>query len=89
MIYDSNNTIVNHVDEKSNTSDNRWAQLATGTLTEYSQTWNVSAFTQITFSLDTRYLDDAYMYDATTGQVWFAGVNTPYYGMSNISEANS
>ena len=33
------------------------------------------------------YIHDAYMYDKTTGQVFFAGRNTPYYGMSNISEA--
>lgn len=88
IIYDSSGTIVNHVDEKTDISnDTRWAQLATGTLTEFKQTWNVSTFTQITFSVDIRYLDDAYMYDSTTGQVWFAGKNTPYYGMSNISEA--
>lgn len=88
IIYDSTDTIVNHLDEQSNTSPNRWAQLATGTLTEFVSTlYTVGTYSQITFSVDTRYLDDAYMYDYVTGQVFFAGENTPYYGMTNISEA--
>lgn len=86
FIYDDNGNHVSHV----NQSPNRWAQNASGTMTEFSQSWTLSdsqTYSKIQFNVDMRYLDDAYMYDKTTGQVWFAGVNTPYYGMSNISEA--
>ena len=90
IIYDSTDTIVNHLDEQSNTSPNRWAQLATGTLTEFVSTlYTVGTYSQITFSVDTRYLADAYMYDYVTGQVFFAGENTPYYGKHNISEVTT
>ena len=88
-ILDANDTPINFVSMASTSSLNRWAQDAAGTMTEYSQSWNVSEYSKIQFSVDIRYLDDAYMYDATTGQVWFAGVNTPYYGMTNISQASS
>lgn len=85
-IFDNNNAHVNHVSEY-----NRWAQNQSGTLTEYSQRWDLGSneYTKISFTLDMRYLDRAYMYDGTTGQIWFAGENTPYYGMSNISEASA
>ena len=85
----NNDTIINHVSERSTTSDNRWAKTASASYTEYSQSWNVSSYNQIEFSVDVRYLDDAYMYDKTTGKVFFAGKNTPYFGMSNVSEATS
>ncbi len=29
---------------------------------------------------------DMYAYNSTTGQVYFAGVNTPYYGKTNIND---
>ena len=83
----NNDVHVAHVNEKSSSSDNRWAKEVAASYTEYSQSWDVSSYTQIEFSVDVRYLDDAYMYDKTTGMVFFAGKNTPYYGMSNISEA--
>ena len=69
----------------------RWAKAYNNshTYTEFSNSWNASEYNQVRFSVDIRALDDAYMYDKTTGQVWFAGINTPYYGMCNISEANS
>lgn len=87
-VFNANGEHVGHVSEKI-ASDTRWSQLATGTLTEYSKSWTFSGQTYvgISFSVDVRYLDDAYMYDKTTGLVFFAGKNTPYYGMSNISEA--
>lgn len=90
-ILDGDDTVINFVSvaQKTGNKYNRWAQLADGDLTEYSQQWEVAEYSKIQFSVDMRYLDDAYMYDKTTGQVWFAGVNTPYYGMSNISEASS
>lgn len=47
---------------------------------------NVVSFT-IPVHVD--YLDDSYIYIQSTGNVLFAGKNTPYYGMHNISEANA
>ena len=88
IIYNENDVIVNHVSMMTTPANNRWAQLASGTLTEFSQSWTVEAYTKILFCVDTRYVDDAYMYDKTTGLVFFAGKNTPYYGMKNISEAS-
>lgn len=87
VAYDSDGNHVNHVSMRQ-TSDNRWAQKASGTLTEFSQSWTIGEYSQITFDVDTRYVDDAYMYDKTTGDIFFAGKNTPYYGMRNISEAS-
>lgn len=88
VVYDDNGNEINYVNELSDTVFTRWVQSKSGTMTEFSQSWNLaSTYSQIAFSVDMRYLDDAYMYDKTTGQVWFAGINTPYYGMSNISEA--
>lgn len=80
-------TYVNYVSEYENNSVGRWAQLASGELAEYSsKSWDVAEYNQISFSVDMRCIDDAYMYDYTSGQVWFAGKNTPYYGKTNISE---
>lgn len=88
VVYDSNDNPVGFVNELTSSSFNRWVQAAAGTMTEFSQSWtSATAYTKIAFTVDMRYVDDAYMYDKTTGQVWFAGINTPYYGMSNISEA--
>jgi len=79
----NNGTYVNYLDEV-----NRWGQAPDATHVEYnSKSWNVSAYNQIEFSIDTRYIDDSYMYDYTTGDIWFAGKNTKYFGMSNVSEA--
>lgn len=30
-------------------------------------------------------MSGAYAYNSTTGQVYYAGVNTPYYGKTNIN----
>lgn len=89
FIYDSTGEPINFVNELTTSSLNRWAQDRAGTMTEYSNSYTVTSYSKIAFSVDTRYLDDAYMYDKTTGQVWFAGINTPYYGMTNISQASS
>ena len=56
--------------------------------TEYEASYNVSTYDRIRFCVDTSHLEDSYMYDVETGQVFFAGMNTPYCGMSNISEAS-
>lgn len=80
-------TLINHVNEY--TSVRRWAKEASGTLTEYKKEWTVDPYNKISFDVDLRYLHDSYMYDYTTGLVFFAGRNTPYYGMRNVSEASA
>lgn len=77
-------THVNYVDEV-----DRWvmAYSYSHTYTEFKNSWNVNSYNEIRFTVDKRCLDDAYMYDYTSGQIFFAGKNTPYYGMSNVSEA--
>ena len=88
MTYDDNGIIIGGVSEKIS-GNNRWSKVAGSTYSEFSNLWTLSSnYTKITFDLDMRYLDDSYMYDKTTGMVFFAGINTPYWGMSNISEAN-
>lgn len=39
---------------------------------------------QVRFSIFTDYMDDSYAYFVNTGNIIFAGKNTPYYGMANI-----
>lgn len=74
---------VNYVDVV-----NRWAKSynANHTYTEFKKSWTVKTYNQIRFSVDIRAIDDAYMYHYPTGQIWFAGVNTPYYGKRYISD---
>ena len=40
----------------------------------------------ITFSIEIAKIDDAYAYVKETGQIFFAGKNTPYYGYTNIND---
>lgn len=42
----------------------------------------------ITFSLQEAEIDNSYAYIVETGQIFFAGKNTPYYGHRNIAELN-
>ena len=42
----------------------------------------------IRFTLFTSGLASCYAYDTSSGDIYFAGLNSPYYGMSNISEAS-
>lgn len=90
VTYDDNGTNKGEVSEKLH-NDERWTKLYGSTYTEFSKSWTFSSgqYTKITFDLDMRYLDYSYMYDKTTGLVFFAGINTPYFGMENISEASS
>ena len=44
-------------------------------------------FASMTIPICTQYIDYAYLYVQSSGKVLFAGKYTPYYGMSNISEA--
>ena len=90
VTYDDNGTNKGEVSEKIS-GNARWTKLSGSTYTEFSNSWTLSSgqYTKITFDLDIRYLDYSYMYDKTTGLVFFAGINTPYFGMENISEASS
>ena len=90
FIYDAQKNPIGYVNLRgAGAAGDRWAQNPTGTMTEYQNRWTASTpFSYIQVSVDMRYLDKAYMYDGNTGQVWFAGKNTPYYGMRNISESN-
>ena len=47
----------------------------------YEPSWPADRFR---VTLITKYIDDSYMYFEETGDVIFAGRNTPYYGMKNI-----
>lgn len=83
VFLDQSQTIIGFRNEY-----DRWAQNQSGTLVEWSfdepqDLGTIGYVSNIQFSLDKRYLDRAYMYDKVTGQVWFAGENTPYYGMKN------
>ena len=46
-----------------------------------------AGYVAITIPVHIDYLADSYLYVQSSGKVLFAGANTPYYGMSNISEA--
>lgn len=87
FVYDDNGNALSYVNEVQNTF-NRWVQNVNSTMFEFSQSWTLSdgQYTKIAFTVDSRYIDEAYMYDKTTGHIWFAGINTPYYGLSNVSE---
>ena len=88
FVFDESKTPFNYVNENTASSGyNRWAQDQSGAMTEYSYSWTLTSnYYYIQFSLDMRYLDRAYMYDKTSGQVWFAGKNTPYYGKKIIAQ---
>lgn len=76
------NTYVNYLDLV-----NRWAKSPAASYTEFhDRAWTVNEYNQIEFSVDTRYLADSYMYDYTTGLIFFAGSNTPYYGKENVND---
>ena len=40
----------------------------------------------IRLNLSMEKMSGAYAYNSTTGQVYYAGVNTPYYGKTNIND---
>lgn len=42
----------------------------------------------IAITLDMYKLDESFAYIVETGQIFFAGKNTPYYGHRNVSELN-
>ena len=44
------------------------------------------AIVSISFSIEVSEIENSYAYLVETGQIIFAGKNTPYYGYTNISE---
>ena len=50
--------------------------------------WNGFTLQEIRFTIITANIDDVYAYVVETGQIFFAGKNTPYYGHRNIFELN-
>ena len=52
----------------------------------YASAWPAN---KVRFTLISATLDDSYIYFTDTGDIIFAGKNTPYYGMSNISDVNA
>lgn len=40
----------------------------------------------VRLNLSMEQMSGAYAYNSTTGQVYYAGVNTPYYGKTNIND---
>ena len=47
-----------------------------------------STATGFRLALVTDYIDDSYAYDEETGYIYFAGKNTPYYGLKSIYDSN-
>lgn len=47
---------------------------------------NDRAIISISFSIEVSEINNSYAYLVETGQIIFAGKNTPYYGYTNISE---
>lgn len=43
-------------------------------------------FDSVRFSLVSEHVDNSYAYNSATGDIYFAGKNTPYYGMANVDE---
>lgn len=48
--------------------------------------WLGAALYRIRFSVRISQFDDAYAFCNNTGQIFFAGKNTPYYGYTNIND---
>lgn len=48
--------------------------------------WNGTTLAEIRFSIPIGEIDDAYAYVQETGQIFFAGKNSPYYGYTNIND---
>jgi hypothetical protein len=48
--------------------------------------WDNDTLHQIRFTILTENIDDVYAYVVETGQIFFAGKHTPYYGYTNIND---
>ena len=51
--------------------------------------WSNSTLQKIRFTIVTADMDDVYAYCETTGQIFFAGRNTAYWGYTNINDMPS
>ena len=52
----------------------------------YGPERDVKAYNIIRFSIKIENIDISYAYSAESGQIFFAGKNTPYYGYTNIND---
>lgn len=48
--------------------------------------WNTFTLKEIRFSIPIKEIDDSFAYVEETGQIFFAGKNSPYYGYTNIND---
>lgn len=65
-------------------------QVYSGSMTEGSIAITIANnYVALTIPCHVDYIDDSYLYVQSSGKVLFAGANTPYFGMSNVSEAGS
>lgn len=48
--------------------------------------WNTYTLKEIRFSIPIKEIDDSFAYVEETGQIFFAGKNSPYYGYTNIND---
>ncbi len=48
--------------------------------------WNGATLKEIRFSIPIEEIDDSFAYVEETGQIFFAGKNSPYYGYTNIND---
>ena len=60
-----------------------WNNKVDGALHSFGLTTN-KCYVRLGFDPDT--MADLYAWNDTTGQVYFAGINTPYYGKTNIND---
>lgn len=75
-----NNTDTNHTFQYQNNNE--------GTTWDfwYGPKRYVNAYNIIRFSIKTNNINDSYAYSSTSGQIFFAGKNTIYYGYTNIHD---
>lgn len=89
IYYDANAAATSSYWQELSATDGfyRWAQDVSGTMTECRINANTIAnpYSYLTFAVDKRYLSQAYMYEGRTRQVFFAGEDTPFYGLTSIS----
>lgn len=80
------NTVVGSLNIYRAVNDNFtdwWNNYLNGRETTYALSANKR---YIRFGFDPDTMADMYAYNSTTGQVYYAGINTPYYGKTNIND---
>ncbi len=73
LIYDSRKQYVDW-----------WNCRADGNVGSFTQSRAGGVYFRLNVVMDTE--ADVYCYNQTTGQVYYAGINTPYYGKQNIND---